>query len=133
MATTILTVNEHHESFNDVDLLIVVRMVVLSIADDRSGELSVVKRRWERAIEARAPGVVDLGIEECANDANLRRQLAELLESLETRLSALGDEVPVARLLGNRRLPGIAFREPYPTHHLVSAARRLRELIGRGG
>jgi hypothetical protein len=132
MATSILRVNEHHATFNDVDLLLVLRMFLSSMKNADKEKLSDIATTWERAIETNAPGVVDLPVEEYANNADTRTHLVSLLTAFEASLSDQGDEVPLAHLKQECRIPGVVFERPYPIHRLLDAVRQLRDLIGRG-
>lgn len=133
MGTSLLRVNDRHAEFNDSDLLVVARMVVSAIRNSDCQSLFAVAETWTRAIEGHAPGVVDLPVQEFASDAVVRQCLASLLDNLESSLSEWGDEVPLTYLKMNCQVPGVVFERPYPTHHLVGATRRLRELISHRG
>jgi hypothetical protein len=132
MTTSILSANEQHAVFNDLDLLLVVRMALSSMTERDRTTLAAVERVWTEALETHGPGVVDLRVEEFANDTATRSKLVALLAVLETKLPAFGDEVPLSHLTSSCRIRGVTFERPYPTHYLLSATRRLRELIAQG-
>ncbi len=132
MGTSVLTVNDRHATFDDIDLLLVVRMLLSDLTDADRETLGALPQEWETAVETNAPGVVDLPVERYANDDTARPRLVSLLAGVESSLSSNGD-VPLARLKGDLRVPGVMFERPYPSGRLLDASKRLRGLIDSGG
>lgn len=132
MAKSIQTVNGHDATFNDVDLLVVVRMVLSSMTEAKKRKLATTVETLEGVLAMHAPGVVDLRMQDWVNDGETRSTLISLLANIETSLSEWGDAVPLAHLKEECRIPGVIFEEPYPTRLLAEAARQLRQLIARG-
>jgi len=129
MAKSILTVDDRHSTFNDVDLLLVMRMVLSSLREQGGDELVSIEEEWQRALDTHATGVIDLPLQKYANDEYVGMSLISHLSDLESSLIAYGDEVPLSHLKKHCKIPGVVFEGPYPTCHVVAAVRSLRGLI----
>lgn len=132
MAKSIQTVNGHHATFNDLDLLLVIRMLLSSMTEGDKKKLTPTVEVWENAIAMHAPGVIDLRVQEWANDEEARIPLITLFANLESSLGDWGDEIPLVHLKEDCRIPGVVFEGPYPTRHLAGAACQLRQLLAHG-
>lgn len=94
MAKSIQTVNGHDATFNDVDLLVVVRMVLSSMTEAKKRKLATTVEALEAVLAMHAPGVVDLRMQDWVNDGETRSTLISLLANIETSLSEWGTQYP---------------------------------------
>lgn len=130
MAKSIQRVADRSEAFDDVDLLLVVRLL-LSLLDHPGGKAFVeIRSTWEALLRLHAPGTIDLGLEDLVANAARRDQLSLLLDKTEDRLQQWGEAIPHSYLKRECQIDGVIFEESYPTRYLISTVRRLRGLVG---
>ncbi len=129
MGHTILEVDGRHEQFDDTDLLILTRMLVNSIPYSKDVLWMNIRDDWTRAIDSYFNGFMNLPLQEAADDPQKRERIVTLLKKLESNLAHMGPEIPLSKLKTELRVPRTMFTSPYPTSHVLDAARRVRGLI----
>lgn len=129
MATTHLSLNGRTEAFDDVDLLLVMRLI-LNEADDngRQGRPDFSKA-WEEAIDMRAPGMIPIDLEMANSTANSRAVFARIIERTSRHLDEWCDSIPLSYLQKHCLIPGVQFSLDYPTARLRETLVCLRRLV----
>jgi hypothetical protein len=130
MATSIQTVGNRTEIFNDLDLLAVLALLNEAATQRREEcpSLEPFVKRWHENCVGYGPGTLDLGLEEVVANNAARKTLDQLLLVVERRLCGLGRTVPASLLAAWCKAPGIAFKD-YPAEHVRSAMTRIRALL----
>jgi len=131
MATSIQTVGERAEAFNDLDLIAIVRLLGQEAAA-RPGEYSAITAvlaRWERNLAAYGPGTIDLNFNDLASSDKRRSELILLLAAVDKGVGQFGKTIPSSVLNDRCAVPGVTFQD-YPISLLRLAMTRLRGLLG---
>jgi hypothetical protein len=130
MATSIQAVHNRFQSFNDLDLLVVLHLMIRkaeALCEGQPGQLEVVNH-WRRVCETYGPGTIDLQLDAVVLDRSLKQFLLRVLSEIETELDVSG-EVYAARLIKDGwRTPGVAVSD-YNTALLRSTTKNLRTLV----
>ena len=116
-----------HEVFEDIDLLLVVRLAILAARNDEADEW--LAEAWSFSYREHAPGVVDLGLRAIVANPENRASLLRVLSVVEDNLHAVGAVIPLASLKSDLKLPGVRFRADQDSGRIVSTLLRLRALI----
>jgi hypothetical protein len=137
MAHSIQTVGDRAESFNDLDLLVLICLAgqeVTSSAPSYPRLASFVKR-WKHEVATYGPGTIDLRLDDLVTDdlvtaTGALSELDSMLTALRARLEQHGRTIPAAVLNSECPTPGVTFYD-YPTMHLANACDRLAQLVRR--
>ena len=129
MATSIQTIFEKAEMFNDLDLLVLLRMMVEEVKQNPSQYCSLgdLAAAWDETCSNYGPGVIDLKLESVASTP-AQSELTLLLSTLEDNLDRLGSVIPATTLNDRWAVPGVRFKD-YTTSKLIAAIGKIRNLL----
>jgi hypothetical protein len=129
MATSIQVIRDQAEMFNDLDLLVLLRMMVEEVQRNPSQYHSIgqLAASWDESCSNYGPGVIDLKLGSVASTA-AQSEIILLLSGLEKKLGRLGAVISAATLNERWAVPGVQFQD-YSTSNLIAAIRKLRNLL----
>jgi len=120
-----------NKSFNDVDLLVLLHLMmrnVKGVVDDPQVEQRLTSE-WREVFEIYGPGLITLGLDELAENETMKQAYLRVLRATEEHLDTIGPVYPKAQLQTGWRVPHIRLTD-YPTDDLRAVIRGLRELLG---
>jgi hypothetical protein len=130
MALSVQSIGQEAEVLNDLDLLILLKMMVEEVRSrpDRYGSLGQIADHWEICWEQYGPGTLDLELETVALDSQKKIEFLYLIFIIGRKLCSLGPTLTADTV--NRRwgVRGIEFFD-YQTDRLHVTLDKLRALI----
>ena len=133
MAVSVQLVGRKAEVLNDLDLLILLRMMAEEVRSKpgRYSSLRQIADHWESCWEQYGPGTLNLELEKVALDSQKKADCLDLFARIGRKLCLLEATLPADRV--NRRwgVKGIKFFD-YQTDQLRVALDKLRALIVGG-
>ncbi len=129
MGNTIQEFNGARESFYDLDLLLIMRMIVCK-ARSNKGSISLAHACdvWEKACDLHAPGVIELRLEETLDDVG---KVCEMCHAIREVRLELCKSLPTlnARILNTQfAVPRVRFAD-YSRDRVLLSLDRLESLI----
>jgi hypothetical protein len=126
MAHSIQAFGGRSATFNDLDLLAVVSLLMAECEQSRYEELGSVVGSWQDALRGYGPGVVDLDLDAISPTAKF--ELIAALAAIEI-VVARSTFVRGSILDARCNAPGVKFADQYPTHYVLKAIEALRSLL----
>ena len=130
MANSIQTNGVKAETFNDLDLIVLVCLFDPEVTSvpDRYVALRTVIAGWKRGLTVYGPGTIDLELDDLASFEGERSQLISLLTAIDDKIDKFGETVPASLLNERCLVPGVTFRD-YPTSLLKGAIKTIKTLL----
>jgi hypothetical protein len=134
MAHSIQVLDEKAETFNDLDLLVLIKFFLMELKRNSEAypRLASIATGWRESLENYGPGTIDLRVERAVGDAEGRQQFANLLAAVARELNRDGELVPAAELNSLSAVPGVKFYD-YQKSLLREAIAKLNKLLSHAG
>ena len=131
MGTSIQVVRGKAESFNDIDLLVLLRFMVEEIGAGPSEypSLAPFVSIWTDCCSDSGPGTIDLQLDRLDLDERSASEFARLLNAVERAWAAWGALIPAHVLNTKYFVRGVRFND-YEISRLTAATDKLRKLVG---
>jgi hypothetical protein len=130
MASSIQVVGSKFASFNDLDLLALLCLLVEEIEANPTayGTVAPIVTEWHRQSATYGPGTIELGLDEIQPSDSARSELIASLEAVGQRAVRWGERIPESVL--NRRCvaPGVRFVD-FPVSAILDAGQKLQCLV----
>ncbi|HEX4959444.1 MAG TPA: hypothetical protein VF173_01300 [Thermoanaerobaculia bacterium] len=130
MAHSIQVFGDRSEVFNDLDLLVLMRLMSEELGSNASSYPLLVSMaaRWRDCCENYSPGSIDLNLELAVAGEKARQQFASLLSTIAQKLERSGDTIPAGELNSRLCVPGVTFHD-YRTTLLLAAIEKIKQLL----
>ncbi len=129
MASSIQLFGKKAESFNDLDLIVLVQFLAEVVS--QSGEYPTLRNlveQWTANVRLYGPGVLDLALDGALKMPAAKGELVAALNTVKAKIAEFGSIIP-ADLLNSRNIaPGVTFND-YSVPILRDATARLERLI----
>lgn len=133
MAHSIQEYKGKSATFDDADLLAVIGFAIdLADRSPRFEKIRNMINDWRASLPGYGPGVIELNLDQIAEDPKALRELKELLELIQQKISQYHDKIPAAVLneeLGLKEPTRIVFYD-YKISFVKEAVEKIEALIG---
>lgn len=130
MATSIQIVGNRSETFNDLDLLVLLHLMIRS-AEANSGDKGIRRKLAERfasVCEGYGPGTIDLQLDVLLSDQTLKSEFLRILSETESHIESVGETYPAQLLRDKWRTAGVKIGD-YKTNLIRTVAEKVRTLL----
>ncbi len=130
MATSIQVVGDKAAVLDDMDLLLLLRIMVERVHSncDRFPTLQSMAVHWESSWEDSGPGTLDLDLASLARNNSQTTEFLSIVHETERTLREFGDVLPAAIVNRRWNVRGVKFHD-YPINRLNKTLEELRRLL----
>jgi len=130
MSTSCIPINGKDLWLNDIDLSVILALAANGPATpDSSKWAQKLRNNWPKVKSSFAPGCISSGLEEVSKMEGEPARVAISLNSMLMFVKANPSSLS-AHALNSLGIPGIAFRESYPTANLERSVVGMLQLLG---